>query len=283
LTHLLDGWVALESTATAGSHDAVRRLDDLASTRLGPEQVVVDGLSRSAWGDPELVAKDLAQPGVDVEGFGNVALTGQRAPEHLIPALPKRGQADQVAASPYCCGQLGAADSRCCDCVGFQSPNPDVCQMLALLADPRCIFSGQKLALGDEHCYQRRTPGVFPATERDLRLGPMRGLRGDLHIDAGVLPKLQAQGCPAVGDSRSENPAQLGDQGVEPGLGGGRELSWPDGPSQLVATGEPVAVEDQVSEQEPALAPWKATIEALTVPLDDRRPAEMDPDGRLSS
>ena len=112
------------------------------STRLGTEQVVVDGLSRSAWGDPEFVAKDLAQPGVDVEGFGNVALTGQRAHEHLIPAFPKRGQADQVAAGPYCCGELCAADSQCCDCVGLQSPNPDVGQMLALLADPRRIFSG---------------------------------------------------------------------------------------------------------------------------------------------
>ena len=58
---------------------ASRPLEGWVSARLGPEQVVVDRLSRCAWGDPEFVAKDLAQSGVDVERFGDVALAGQRA------------------------------------------------------------------------------------------------------------------------------------------------------------------------------------------------------------
>jgi hypothetical protein len=44
----------------------------------GAEQVVVDGLSRGARGDPELVTKDLAQAGMHAERFGNVALAGGR-------------------------------------------------------------------------------------------------------------------------------------------------------------------------------------------------------------
>lgn len=113
---------------------------------------MVDRLSRCAWGDPEFVAKDLAQPGVDVERFGDVALAGQRAHEYLIPALPERGQAGELAASPHCCGELGPADRQCSGCVGFQGPEPEAYQMLALLADPGRVFSGQELALGDEHC-----------------------------------------------------------------------------------------------------------------------------------
>jgi hypothetical protein len=73
------------------------------------EQFVINGLCGSARRDSELVAKDLAQAGVDVEGLGDVALRGQGAHEHLITALPERGPNDELAAGPHCCWQFRTA------------------------------------------------------------------------------------------------------------------------------------------------------------------------------
>ena len=56
-----------------------------------------------------MVAKGLAQAYVDVRRLGDVALGGQGVHEHLIPALPKRGQSDELAAGPNCCWDVGMA------------------------------------------------------------------------------------------------------------------------------------------------------------------------------
>ena len=47
--------------------------------------------------------------------------------------------------------------------------------ILALLAFPVAIVP-VRLALSDEHRDQRRAPGLFPVTERDLRLRTVRRL-----------------------------------------------------------------------------------------------------------
>jgi hypothetical protein len=56
----------------------------------------------------------------------------------------------------------------------------------------------------------------------------------------------------------------------------------PQGLDQLVTTGQSMAVEDQVREEEPALAPWQPAVEALAAPLDDGRPAQLDTVGRAT-
>jgi hypothetical protein len=53
-------------------------------------------------------------------------------------------------------------------------------------------------------------------------------------------------------------------------------LAGPKGLYQSVSGGEPVPVEDEICEQESALAPWQAGLETLTIPFDDGRPAELD-------
>jgi hypothetical protein len=68
----------------------------------------------------------------------------------------------------------------------------------------------------------------------------------------------------------------FGDQGVEPGLGRGREPLRPQRLRQLVAAGEAAPVEDKVGEQEPALPARQPAVEALAVPFDHRRPAELN-------
>ena len=151
--------------------------------------------------------------------------------------------------------------------------------MLALLADPRRIFTGQELALGDEHGNEGRAPGLSPATKRDLRLGAVRGRCCGLHIDLSVRTQHQPQGCPAVDGSCAEKLAQLRDQRIEPDIGRRGELTWPDSFSQLVTAGEPLPVEDQVSEQQPALAARQTALQPLAVPFDDGRPAQLDPRG----
>src|SRR5260370_35235476 len=64
---------------------------------------------------------------------------------------------------------------------------------------------------------------------------------------------------------------------MAPGIGSGRELAWPGGLGKLVATDEGGPVDDQVNEQEPALAARQTAFQALAVPFNDSRPAQLDP------
>jgi hypothetical protein len=50
----------------------------------------------------------------------------------------------------------------------------------------------------------------------------------------------------------------------------------PEGLDQVVAGSEPVTVENQVGEQESALASRQVAVETLSIPLDDGWPAELD-------
>jgi hypothetical protein len=116
--------------------------------------------------------------------------------------------------------------------------------MPALLIDPRSVVSREELTLGDEQRHQRRSPGLFPAIQGNLGLCPVHALLGGFHVDPRLLPQSQTQARPTFDDPRPENLANLGDQGIESGLGGRGEPAWPEGLDQLVAFGQPMTVQD---------------------------------------
>ena len=81
----------------------------------------------------------------------------------------------------------------------------------------------------------------------------MDGVGGGFEVDPGV-GQAQPQGGAAVHGVGAEDPAQLGQQRVQPGIDGGRVGFSPQRLGQFVAGDLAVAVDDQVGEEEPALA-----------------------------
>jgi hypothetical protein len=102
------------------------------------------------------------------------------------------------------------------------------------------------------------------------------GLGGGFQVDPGDGQAQPDRGAPvyAVG---AEDPAQLGQQRVEPGVDRGGVGFAPQGFGQLVARHVAVTVDHQVGEQQPALAAGQPGVEPLAVALDGQRPADLDP------
>jgi len=76
----------------------------------------------------------------------------------------------------------------------------------------------------------------------------------------------------AIHGARAEDAAELGQQRVEARVDRGGVGLAPQGLGQLVAGDLAVTVDDQVGEQQPALAPGQHRIQALTVALDGSGP-----------
>ena len=104
----------------------------------------------------------------------------------------------------------------------------------------------------------------------------MDGLDGGFQVDPGVGQAQPDRGAPVEGVG-AEDPAQLGQQRVEPGIDGGRIGFAPQGLGQLVARDAAVAVDYEVGEQQPALAAGQPGVQPLAVALDGQRPADLDP------
>ena len=89
----------------------------------------------------------------------------------------------------------------------------------------------------------------------DRRFGSVDGLGGGFQVDPRTGQVQAENGAPVT--IGAEDPAQLGQQRVEPGVDRGRIGFPPQGLGQLVAGDLAVAVDDQVDEQQPALATWQ--------------------------
>jgi hypothetical protein len=74
----------------------------------------------------------------------------------------------------------------------------------------------------------------------------------------------------------AEDLAQLGQQRVKPGIDRGRAGFPPQGLGHLVARDLAVPVDDQVGEQQPALAAGQVSIHLLAAALGGQRPADVD-------
>jgi hypothetical protein len=102
------------------------------------------------------------------------------------------------------------------------------------------------------------------------------GLGGGFQVDPGIGQAQPDRGAPVHG-AGAEDPAQLGQQRVEPGLDRGGVGFAPQGLGQLVARDVAVAVDGQVGEHQPALAAGQRGVQPLAVALDGQRPADLDP------
>ena len=75
----------------------------------------------------------------------------------------------------------------------------------------------------------------------------------------------------------AENPAQLGQQRVEPGVDRGRIRFPPERFGHRTPGNMTVTVDHQVGKEQPPLAAGQAGIQPLAVTLDGERPADLDP------
>ena len=104
----------------------------------------------------------------------------------------------------------------------------------------------------------------------------MDGLRGGFQVDPGVGQAEPEGGAPVHGIG-AQDPAQHGQQRVEPGVDRGRIGFTPQRLGQLVAGNVAVTIDHQVGEQQSALAAGQAGVQPLAVALDGQRPADLDP------
>ena len=104
----------------------------------------------------------------------------------------------------------------------------------------------------------------------------MDGLGGGFQVDPGVRQAQPQRGAP-VQAAGAEYPAQFGQQRVEPGVDGGRVRFPPQRLGDLVAGDLAMAVDHQVGQQQPALAPGQHPVQPLAVALDGQRSADLDP------
>jgi hypothetical protein len=107
------------------------------------------------------------------------------------------------------------------------------------------------------------------------RLGAVDRLDGgfEVHPDVG---QAQPKGGAATHGVGSEDAAQFGEQWVEPVVDGGGVGFSPQGLGQFVAWDLAVAVDDEIGEQQSALAAGESGFEALAVALDGERTADLD-------
>ena len=103
----------------------------------------------------------------------------------------------------------------------------------------------------------------------------MDGLGGGFEVDPGIGQAQPERGAPVHGIG-AEDPAQLGQQRVEPGVDRGGVGLSPQRLGQLVPGDLAMPVDDQVGEQQPALAAGQAALQTLAVALDGQRPADLD-------
>ncbi len=104
----------------------------------------------------------------------------------------------------------------------------------------------------------------------------MDGLGGRFEVDPGD-GQAQPDGGSRVDAVSAENPPQLGQQWVEPGIDRAGVRFAPQGLGHLVARDVAVAVHHQVGEQQASLAARQLGIQPLAVALDAQRPADLDP------
>jgi len=236
----------------------------------------VDGAGGGARGNAEFVAQSGAKVGVDAKGFGDVALGCEGAHQQLMAAFAQRSPSDQFPRGTYRASELGPPETHAAGGVAFESAQVDVGDARSLLQDPRRVVVRKKLALAGKERDQRRPPRAPPVTDGDGGLGAVNGFGGGFDVDPRVAEPGLQRGPPLDG-GRAERPAELGNEGIERALGGGRRVG-PDGVDQLGSPHGPVPVGGQVGEEELALLPGQQAVEPLPLLLDDERAAQLDPE-----
>ena len=104
----------------------------------------------------------------------------------------------------------------------------------------------------------------------------MDGFDSCLEVDPRI-GQVQLDRRAAVQGIDAKDPAQLGQEWIEPGVNGCGVRLVPQGVRQLLAGDPAVTIEDEIGEQEPPLASGEAGLPALTVVFDRERSADLDP------
>ncbi len=223
---------------------------------------------------PSWSRQAVGQLAVDAEGFGQVVLGGQSLHEEAVAAFSEGGEPDQLATGPDCCCQLGSPDPESRGRIALEGLQAQHGELVANLVDPGGVLAWEEASFGDEKGRQRGAPGSRPLLLGDGGLGPVDGVGGGFEVDPGVEAK--PQGGATIDGVRTEDPAQLGEQRVQPGVNGDRVGFSPQRLCQFVAGDLAMTVDDQISEKKSALAPRQAGLEALSIAFDRQRSAYLD-------
>jgi hypothetical protein len=164
---------------------------------------------------------------------------------------------------------LGAAEPGADQGDRLECLDPQVGKLAALLVDPAGLQAGQQAAVGDGHRLLSRVPAGPPGAGVDRRARTREALAGGLPVDPGVARQLESKLAAAVETARSERLAQPREGRGEQSLAAaGGAVLGPECLDQLVAPHGPVAMQSQICEQQPSLAPWQASFQLLAFPDD---------------
>jgi hypothetical protein len=228
----------------------------------------------------ELITQAVAELAVDVQGLSEVVLGGERLHEVAVAALSQGGEANELPAGPDGTCQLRSRDTQGCGCVAFEGADMKDIELVTDFVDPWGVLADEEVALGDEEGYQAWPPRSYPVVLGDRRLSTVDGLSRGFEINPR-LRQIQPEGRTPVDSVGAEDAPELRQQRVEPGVYCGRVWLSPQRFSQLVSRDLAMAVDDEVGEQQPALAVGQACLKALVIALDHERPADLDAQGGL--
>jgi hypothetical protein len=244
-------------------------------SRLAAQQPLVDRHRGRARGGAELVAQQNAQPVEHPQRLGRVA--GRLVDLHQRPVrgLPERRCGDRGLGGLLGRAQLAAPEPRARERERLERPQPRGLALVAALGHPQAAGLGQeRLEVGGERLPRGgHRVGEPPGLERHLRARRRR------HRGFGVDPDVtrrEAQLRAAGEHPGAERPPQLGEQRAERRIRRGRRIVGPQRVDQLAARAGPLAVPDQVGEQQPALAPRERSRRRLAAHVNLDRSAEPD-------
>jgi hypothetical protein len=111
----------------------------------------------------------------------------------------------------------------------------------------------------------------------DRHLGAMDAIPRCLEVHSRAASQLQpdlaAAGKPAVG----KHFPQLREQCRESHVGRRRTAAWPKRFGELVTAGDPVAIDDQIGEQEPSLPAGELLLDSPACHSGNEASAQLDP------
>ena len=222
----------------------------------------------------ELVAQQHPQLLERAQRLGRVAGRLVHLHQQPVRGLAERRGGDRRARRLLCGAELAAALAQPGLGERLERAHAHGLQLAPALVDPRAVAVGEeRLQVDDEHL-ARRLGGRGPVAGVDRRLGGDRGRGRDLDVDLDRPGRHEAQLGAAGERSLAERAAQLRQQRAERGLGRDGRALRPQQVDQLGPAAVTIAVEDEVREQQPTLAPGKSRPWGLTSPVHSHRPAQ---------
>src|SRR6185295_17255807 len=160
-------------------------------------------------GGAQLLAQQAAQPLVDPQALGDVALSFERLHQNRVAAFSVWGDIDKAPAAAFRQGDLSSPDAEASPRRAFQGPDLDLLQLSAQLVDPGALLTRKKAALTDVVRDQGGADRRVPVTSGDQRLGAMDSIARRLDVYSRVASQLQPGRAAALEGADGEQSSQF--------------------------------------------------------------------------